>query len=103
MTIRKGPSGTELMSRQVTVTVPAILDGDSADVVAFTDARFAGGPPRRPLTVAFVGAPLANLQTPFAWVSNATTGAVSVRFPALLGNVAGGDVDLYIEEQAGGA
>jgi hypothetical protein len=94
---RKSQAGTELPERFLEdVAIPGITDGDHADVVVTTDLAFAG--PGRPIAAQFVGAPLANLGILGAWVSNTTTGAVTVRFCALSANVTGADLGgLHIE------
>jgi hypothetical protein len=98
MSIRKGPSGDESLSVFALAAVPIILAGAHADVVVATDARFAGGA-ARPVVAAFAGTvPLANLGIAGCWVSNIVTGAVSVRFNAFTGGVAGGNQPIVVGE-----
>lgn len=84
--MRRAQSGTRLPQRVVSFTVPAILDGDSAIVAAPADAEFIG---IDAVQASFVTAPETNLGIVAAWVSNAATGVVSVKFSALTGNVTG--------------
>jgi hypothetical protein len=85
---RRGSSGPVDPIRDVVVVVPNITDGDSADVVLTADAVWKDVDAVAP---SFVGAPLANLGLLGAWVSDPTTGALTVRFSALTGNVATGN------------
>lgn len=90
---RSAQAGTELPERYLEdVAIPGITDGDTADVVVTTDLAFAGA--GRPIQANFAAAPLANLGIVGAWISNTTTGAVSVRFSALTGNVVGANLPL---------
>lgn len=99
MSNRSGDAGPLLLTRTVTLTIPNITDGDHADVACPADARFAdAGGVRRPVGANFAGAPLDNLGILGAWVSNATTGVVTVRFAALSANVATADCDVLINE-----
>jgi hypothetical protein len=88
---RNADAGPLFPSRRVTATVPNITDGDQADLVLPADLAFAGGGVVRPVRADFVGAPLANLGITGCWVSNPTTGVVTVRLSALTGNVATAD------------
>lgn len=85
---RRGSTGPNDPIRDVTVVVPNITDGDHADVVLTADGVWKD---QSALSVIPVGAPLANLIIDSAWVSTPSTGAVTVRFAALSGNVATGN------------
>lgn len=93
---RAGIGGALGLSAQQSPTIPAILDGDSADVALAANAAFIGSV-NRPVRASFVGAPLANLGIVGAWISNGTTGVVTVRCSALTGNVASAAQALYVE------
>lgn len=97
---RTGDSGSNLVQRTVELTIPNITDGDSADVVVAADLAWATGAGKPPKIVdaKFIGAPLANLGIIGAWVSNVATGAVTVRFSALTGNVATAAQDVLLVE-----
>jgi len=84
---RRSEAGSLLANRTVSLTVPNITDGDTADVDCAADAAFAGAV-AVPVDAAFQGAPLANLGIVGAWVKTIATGVVTVRFSALTGNVA---------------
>jgi hypothetical protein len=85
---RRGSTGPNDPIRDVVVAVPNITDGDLADVVLTADAVWKT---ESALQLMLVGAPLANLVPVAAWVSTPSTGAVTVRFGALLGNVTAGN------------
>lgn len=85
---RRGSSGPIDPIRDVVIVVPNITDGDHADVVLTADAVWKD---QTSLSAALAGAPLANLGLLGAWVSTPSTGAVTVRFCALSGNVATGN------------
>lgn len=87
MESRKAESGPVVIQRDVDVTVPALLDTASADVALTADAAFAGG---GPVSVAPNAAMLAGLATMSAWVSDTTTGVVTVRCVATVAGCAGG-------------
>jgi hypothetical protein len=90
-----------LVERFVGPTIPNITDGDTADVAIAADlawATGAGNPPKR-VRASFDGAPLANLGIVGAWVSNVTTGVVTVRCSALTGNVATAAQTLALYEE----
>lgn len=99
---RNAESGSLLPVRQLTVTVPNILDGDSADVDLPADPAFKdpSGAVAVPVSVVFKGAPLANLGLLGAWVKTITTGVITVRFCALTGAVATDDQDIVIQRVA---
>lgn len=99
---RSGDSGQVLVQRTVELTVPNITDGDQADVVVTADAAWAtgAGKPAKVVAAHFIGAPLANLGISGAWVSNVATGAVTVRFSAMTGNVATAAQDILLQEPA---
>jgi hypothetical protein len=96
---RAGEAGTLLYTARQTVVVPNITDGDHADVAMAANANFAGNDGSG-IVAAFAGAPLANLCLVGAWISNETTGVVTLRFAALSGNVATGDQEIRISEQS---
>jgi hypothetical protein len=88
--MRKAQSGTSFPQKVKSVVVPAILDGDSADVVLAADADYIGVDG---ILAMLTDAPEANLSVGAAWVSNAATGVITIRLVALTGNVAGGAQD----------
>jgi hypothetical protein len=98
MSIRRGPSGEELLTGRYTPNVGAIAAGAIEDNIVDEDPRFIGGA-ARPLVATFVGAPQANLGIAGCWVSNILTGAITVRFRAFTGGVAGGVQAIAITEQ----
>jgi hypothetical protein len=92
---RSGQSGPVEAQQVVTVTVPGITDGDTADVALPANASFINAGAVR---ADFNGAPLANLGIVAAWVSAPSTGVVTIRFSALTGNVSTGDVDVKVTQ-----
>jgi hypothetical protein len=98
MSIRRGPSGEELLTGRYTPNVGVIVAGAVEDNIVDEDPRFIGGA-ARPLVATPVGAPLANLGIAACWVSNPATGAITVRFRAFAGGVAGGAQAIAIAEQ----
>lgn len=99
MSNRSGDAGALLLNRKITLTIPGITDGDHADVACPADARFAdAGGVRRPVSANFAGVPLGNLGIVGAWVSNTTTGVVTLRCVALSGDVVTGDCDVLVAE-----
>ena len=95
MAVRQGETGPIQRQFVQAPVVPAILDGDSADVACAADANFIGA---TAVSAVFNGAPAANLGIIGAWVSNAVTGVVTIRFSALTGNVAGGAQSVRVSE-----
>jgi len=88
---RNAESGPLVPEGAQSVVVPAILDGDSADVALAADADFITSlATNRGVLASFSGAPQANLGIVGAWISTPATGVVTIRFSALTGNVAGG-------------
>lgn len=103
MVTRAGDAGPNLLTRKVTLVVPNITAGHVADVAAAADAAFAdAGAVARLVTAALAAAPLANLGIVGAWVSNPTTGVVTVRFIAGVGDVATANQDVLISEATPG-
>lgn len=81
--IRAGESGVLLQSL-VTSMSPAAITAPNENSVAVTDARFIGA---QAVVATFAAAPsAAGLGIKGAWVSNATTGQVTVRFVAVGAN-----------------
>ena len=93
---RSAESGIVAPSRDVTITIPVIGADAEADVVLTADSVWAGGPA---LAVCPLEALPAHVFAVGAWVSNTTTGAVTVRFHADHTGYAGGDVDFRIAQQ----
>lgn len=85
MSIRASEEGLLLPSHAETLTIPNITDGDTADVACTADAAFKLDDSA--LLAMFAGPPLANLGIVGAWVSNESTGVITIRFSALTGNV----------------
>ncbi len=85
---RIGQSGTPITERDVSVTVPAITAGATGEVALTADLAFKG---KTRVNAEFRGTTVqANLALAAAYVSNPTTGVVTLRFIAGTGNVAGG-------------
>lgn len=87
MSMRESDVGRVLPALYESVTVPNITDGDTADVACTAVAGFKVDDPA--CIAFFCGPPLANLGIVGAWVSDETTGVVTIRFSALTGNVTG--------------
>jgi hypothetical protein len=88
MNQRAGDAGPVLISRRATVAIGIIAAGGSADVALPADAALAdpSGAVAVPVDADFDGAPGdASLGIIAAWVSNPTTGVVTVRFCGLPG------------------
>ncbi len=91
---RSGTSGTVETVRDLVVVVPAIVANVNSDVALAADAAWKG---ETALRVTPVGAPLAGLQILQAWISNAATGVVTIRFSAAVGGCAGGNQSVRLE------
>lgn len=84
MSQREGEAGPVVVARTVSPTVPNITAPNQAAVALTADPGFIGA---SAVDVNFAAAPLANLSLLGAFVSNASTGVVSVIFGAVGGNV----------------
>jgi len=80
--------------RDVIVVVPALADTVIGDVILPADAAWKGETALRAVTV---GAPLAGLLLIGAWISNAATGVVTVRFCSGAAGTAGGNQSIRLE------
>jgi len=96
MTERKAEAGSLLKSRTKSAIIAAILDGDTLDVLLAADAAFAGA--AKPVGASFIAAPAAALGIVGAWVSNLTTGVITIRFCAVGAGFAGGTIDVFVQQ-----
>lgn len=98
MTDRAGEAGPVLAQFTQSVTVPAIAANAYADVACAADAKFAGGQVKG-VRATFAAAPnSAALGIVGAYVSNDTTGVVTIRFSAGTGGVAGGAQSVVVQQ-----
>lgn len=83
---RKAQAGTALPAKVKSVTIPAIVAGADIDVALAADSDYAGidGVLAMPTST-----PEANVGVVGAWVSNATTGVITIRLAGAGGAVAG--------------
>lgn len=97
---RRGQAGANLPTNLVAVTVGAIAANADVDVVLAANPDFAnlaaaaGG---APLGITWAQAAPAGISSIIAWISNAATGAVTVRFHGSVAGNAGGTFNVWLK------
>jgi hypothetical protein len=91
--IRTGESGT-LLPGIIKAATPAAITAPNTNDTVITDAAFIGA---SSVVASFAGAPGANLGILAAWVSNAATGAITVRCAAVGGNFVSAAQNFFIQ------
>lgn len=98
--MRQAQDGTFLPLHSETVAVGAIVANATLDVNCTADANFIGTAASSPLLAMYGGAPGANLTLVGAWISNAATGVITLRFGAGTGGYAGGNQAVFVQKMS---